>query len=219
MKYKIHKEGFMPIAVALILSVIAFYALWVILTVFWLSLLLSAALIILIAWLVYFFRVPDFPVKANSSEVISAADGKVVAIETMDNKEFPGGRAWQISVFMSPLDTHLNRFPVPGKVDEIIYKKGKFLPAFNPKSSELNERNTVKMTSDHGEIIWIRQIAGIMARRIVNYAKPQQPVYTGEPLGFIKLGSRVDLFIPSTAGVKVKIGQKVKAGRTVMASL
>ncbi len=219
MKYNIHKEGSIHIFVAVIAALIAVYAAWAAVDVLWISVLITLVFLLGAAWVVYFFRVPDIAIISGNKDLLSAADGKVVVIEEVDNDAFPGGKALQISVFMSPFDTHLNRFPVAGKVTGVDYHKGKFLPAYHPKSSELNERNTVKMVSDDGNIIWIRQIAGIMARRIVNYAETGKSVYAGEPLGFIKFGSRVDHFFPVGCTVKVKITDRVNAGQTVLAKI
>ncbi|MCF8331471.1 MAG: phosphatidylserine decarboxylase family protein [Bacteroidales bacterium] len=219
MQYKIHKEGTIPVFIAVTFCIMAIYALWVIISVDWLSVALSVLLILITAWVIYFFRVPVFVVQQQPNEFLSSADGKVVAVEQIENKFFPECKAWQISVFMSPFDTHMNRYPMPGKVEEVEYQKGKFLPAYHPKSSELNESNTIKMITDKGSVIWIRQIAGIMARRIVNYARKGEGVYAGQPLGFIKFGSRVDHFMPANSKIKVSVGQKVRAGKTVLAEV
>ncbi len=217
MKYRINKEGSVHIFVAVIAAVIAVYAAWAAVGILWISLLISLVFVLLAGWVIYFFRVPDIIIRSGNSELLSAADGKVVVIEEVENDAFPDGKALQVSVFMSPFDTHLNRFPVAGQVTGVEYHKGKFLPAYHPKSSELNERNTVKMVSDEGKVIWIRQIAGIMARRIVNYAEEGKPVYAGEALGFIKFGSRVDHFFPTDCTVRVKLNDRVNAGLTVLA--
>lgn len=219
MQYKIHKEGTIPIFIAVSFYIMAIYVSWVMISQQWLSLALSVLLTLIPAWVISFFRIPVFIVKQQPGELLSSADGKVVAVEQIENKSFPGQNAWQISVFMSPFNTHLNRYPIPGKVEGVEYQKGRFLPAYHPKSSELNESNTIKMVSDNGSIIWIRQIAGIMARRIVNYARIGDGVYAGQPLGFIKFGSRVDHFIPLNSKINVSVGQKVRAGKTVIAEI
>lgn len=218
-RFIIHKEGTTSVFIAVMFGFAAIYAAWVLLSAVWLSVFLTIVFGLLMLWVVFFFRVPRLVVKAQPGDVLSSADGKVVAVEQIDMEHFPGGKAWQVSVFMSPFNTHLNRFPVPGRIGSVSYEKGKFLPAYHPKSSDLNERNTVRMISDQGDVIWIRQIAGIMARRIVNYARKNQQVYAGEPLGFIKFGSRVDHFLPAYATVNVKIGQNVRAGKTILAVL
>lgn len=218
-RFIIHKEGAIPVFIAVMVGSIAIYAAWVMLSTTWLSVLLTIVFGLLILWVIFFFRVPQFIIKPQPGEVLSSADGKVVAVEQVDMELFPTGKAWQVSVFMSPFDTHLNRFPLPGRIEAVNYEKGKFLPAYHPKSSDLNERNTVQMISDQGDVVWIRQIAGIMARRIVNYGRQDQQVYAGEPLGFIKFGSRVDHFLPIKAQVKVKIGDKTRAGQTIIAVL
>lgn len=219
MKYIIHREGFILIAVAIMMSIIALYAIWVILTIMWLSIALTGIVLLLLTWIILFFRVPVFSIRSDPSGILSGADGKVVAIEKVNMEEFPGSKAMQISVFMSVFNTHLNRYPIAGQVIDVVYNKGKFLPAYHPKSSALNEHCNVKMISDNGYTIWIKQIAGILARRIVNYSEPKKPVYAGEPLGFIKFGSRVDLFLPANVSVNVRINDKVRAGRSIIAHL
>ena len=218
-KYKINKEGTPSIFIAVSFGIVLLYASWVMIASIWISAVLSAIILSLILWVIFFFRIPLFDVKANPGEIISAADGKIVALEQVKHENFPDKLAWQVSVFMSPFDTHMNRYPVAGKVTGIAYQKGKFLPAYNPKSSEENERNTVKMVTDNGQTIWIRQIAGTLARRIINYAQKDAGVYAGQPFGFIKFGSRVDLFIPTSAKINVDINEIVRAGKTVIAIL
>ncbi|MCF8218091.1 MAG: phosphatidylserine decarboxylase family protein [Bacteroidales bacterium] len=218
-KYTINKEGTPSIFIALSFGAMLLYASWVMIAALWISALITAVILTLIIWVIFFFRVPVLDVRANPGEIISSADGKVVAVEQVEHESFPDNMAWQVSVFMSPFDTHMNRYPVAGKVTGVEYQKGKFLPAYNPKASDENERNTVKMVSDDGQTIWIRQIAGILARRIVNYARQNTGVYAGQPLGFIKFGSRVDHFLPATAKIKVDINTTVSAGKTVIAEL
>jgi len=152
-------------------------------------------------------------------DVIAPADGTVVVIEEAEEPEYFKGKRKQISIFMSPLNVHVNRAPVSGKTVFAKYHKGKYLVAWHPKSSTENERTTLVFdTLNHGEVM-IRQIAGAVARRIAVYVKPGQPVSVGEDVGFIRFGSRVDIFLPLDAEVLCKIGDKPSGGETVIAKL
>lgn len=219
MRQRIHREGIRIIFISIITAIFLIYMLLLLLSSLLLGLLLSTFVMVMLWWVVYFFRYPVFPVRAEPGEVLSAADGKVVAVEEVELPGFPDGKALLVAVFMSPLDTHLNRYPVHGKVTEVIYEKGKFYPAYLPKSSQLNERNTVKMICEKGNPLWVRQIAGTLARRIINYAREGENVYAGGELGFIKFGSRVDHFLPPNAQIKVKINDKTKTGKTIIATI
>lgn len=165
-----------------------------------------------------FFRSPRRHITIDDQKVISAADGKVVVIEkTIENEYFKDERI-QVSVFMSPINVHVNRYPVSGTIDFFKYHPGKYLVAWHPKSSTENERTTVVIgTRSHGQIL-LRQIAGALARRVVCYSKEGENVVQGSEMGFIKFGSRVDFFLPLDAKIEVKIGDKVKGGKTVLAS-
>ena len=166
---------------------------------------------------VWFFRNPARPVVPDETAIVCPADGKVVVIEkTLENEYFKDER-WQVSVFMSPLDVHVNRYPVSGQVTYFRYHAGKYLVAWHPKSSELNERATVVLKNADGREILVRQIAGAVARRIVPYAKEGARVSQGDELGFIKFGSRVDIFLPLDAEIKVSLNQKVKGNVDVIA--
>jgi phosphatidylserine decarboxylase len=175
-------------------------------------LVLSQFLIIL-----YFFRNPKRNIIPDSEKVISPADGKIVAINNVYENEFLNSERIKVSIFLSPLDIHVNRYPVSG---DIIYNKhhhGDYLVAWHPKSSEKNERTSVVIKNKKfGEILY-RQIAGAFARRIVNYAKENSYVKQGDDSGFIKFGSRVDLFLPIDTEVKVKVGDRVVGGISIIA--
>ena len=172
--------------------------------------------VILFALLLNFFRNPARPIPSpNDHWVYAPADGKVVAIEETTESEYFKDRRIQVSVFMSPLNVHVNRIPVPGKIAYQKYHPGKYLVAWHPKSSTENERNTVVIDNGNFSIL-VRQIAGAMARRICWYVKPGDHVTQGQELGFIKFGSRVDVFLPLGSTVKVKIGEKVKGNVTVI---
>ncbi len=166
-----------------------------------------------------FFRNPYREILLPDDNLIYApADGKIVAIEKIEEGEYFGDKRLQVSIFMSPTNVHVNRNPVGGKVNYFKYHPGKYMVAWHPKSSSENERTTVVI--DNGEVeILMRQIAGAMAKRIVNYLEPGTEVKQGNDMGFIKFGSRVDLFLPLEAEIQVAIGQKVKGNRTVIAKV
>ena len=169
----------------------------------------SIAIFILI---LQFFRNPKRVTQINDSSIISPVDGKVVAIKKIYEKEYFKNDRVQVSIFMSPINVHVTRFPIGGVIKFSKYHPGKYLVAWHPKSSELNERTTVVVENKNfGEILY-RQIAGAVARRIVNYAKIGKTVIQGDDAGFIKFGSRVDLFLPLNSKIKVKIDQTVKGG-------
>jgi phosphatidylserine decarboxylase len=213
---KIHKEGHQIILTAFVILVILAS-----IAVFLLSglLILMCAILIALAgmfiFIVRFFRYPQRPISFGIENIICPADGKVVAIEEVEEKEYFKGKRIQVSVFMSPNNVHVNFFPIAGKVVYSKYHSGKYLVAWHPKSSEENERTTVVIQGEGKHIVLMRQIAGAVARRIVCYAKENQVAEQGGEMGFIKFGSRVDLLLPLGTIVDVKIGQKV-IGRTTV---
>lgn len=166
-----------------------------------------------------FFRLPIFTVHKNEKQVIAPADGKVVVIEETLENEYLKSKRKQISIFMSPLNVHVNRMPVSGTISFFKYHPGKYLVAWHPKSSTENERTTVVAKMKNGTEILFRQIAGALARRIKWYVKEGLVLEQGDEFGFIKFGSRVDIFLPLDAKVKVKIGDKITGGKTVIAEL
>ena len=166
-----------------------------------------------------FFRNPIFSITKDDKTVIAPADGKVVVIEEADEPEHLKGRRKQISIFMSPVNVHVNRMPVGGTISYYRYHAGKYLVAWHPKSSTENERTTVAVKMKGGTEVLFRQIAGALARRIKCYVKEGQVLEQGDEFGFIKFGSRVDIFLPLDAKIKVKIGDVTKGGRTVIAEL
>jgi phosphatidylserine decarboxylase len=166
-----------------------------------------------------FFRVPVFTVQKNDKQVIAPADGKVVVIEETDETEYLKSKRIQISIFMSPLNVHVNRMPVSGVISFFKYHPGKYLVAWHPKSSTENERTTVVAKMKNGTEILFRQIAGALARRIKWYVKEGQNLEQGDEFGFIKFGSRVDIFLPLGTKVNVKIGDKTTGGKTIIAEL
>lgn len=166
-----------------------------------------------------FFRSPVFTVSKNEKNVLAPADGKVVVIEETEETEYLKSRRRQISIFMSPVNVHVNRMPVGGSISYFKYHRGKYLVAWHPKSSTENERTTVVTKMKGGTEVLLRQIAGALARRIKCYVKEGLSVEQGQEFGFIKFGSRVDIFLPLDATIKVSIGDVTKGGRTVIAEL
>ncbi len=166
-----------------------------------------------------FFRHPMRKIITHPSHVLSPADGKIVTIEEVMEEEFYHEKRIQISIFMSPVNVHLNRFPISGTVDYFKHHHGDYLVAWHPKSSQLNERTTVVIRSHNNISVLVRQIAGYVARRIVCYAKENENFVQGEELGFIKFGSRVDVFVPLNSKITVQLNQKVKGGKTVLSEI
>ncbi|MDX9847205.1 MAG: phosphatidylserine decarboxylase family protein [Tenuifilaceae bacterium] len=166
-----------------------------------------------------FFRVPKRPVNENPNAVLSPCDGKVVVIEEVDESEFLNTRCLQVSVFMSVWNVHINWYPIAGNVLYQKYHPGEFLLAWEPKSSTLNERTTVVVEHPAGAKVLFRQIAGYLARRIVCYTKAEDAAQQGQEMGFIKFGSRVDLFLPLDSTIKVELNQKVVGRQTEIAIL
>lgn len=214
---KIHKEGYRIIAVSALfwttLAVLAFLFLPV-----WAGCVVATAAVSLVLFTLRFFRVPERVYPQDDSVVYAPADGTIVIIEETDVKEYLGERRIQVSVFMSIWNVHINWFPVAGKLSYFKHHHGKYLVAWHPKSSELNERTTVVVDTGREEILF-RQIAGYVARRIVSYAKVGAPVKQNTQCGFIKFGSRVDVFLPLDAEICVKNGDKVTGTQTVLARL
>ncbi len=166
-----------------------------------------------------FFRIPVFKVQKNENQILAPADGKVVVIEETEETEYLNTRRQQISIFMSPINVHVNRMPVAGKISYFKYHPGKYLVAWHPKSSTENERTTVVAKMKDGTEILFRQIAGALARRIKWYVKEGQIIEQGDEFGFIKFGSRVDIFLPLTAKVLVNMNDITKGGKTIIAEL
>lgn len=178
---------------------------------------LAVPALVFFALVVSFFRSPKRVATVNANNILCPADGKVVVVERVTESEYFKDERIQVSVFMSPLNVHVNWYPIAGTVSYTKYHAGKFLVAWHPKSSELNERSTVVVKhAEKGEIL-LRQIAGAVARRIVTYSKEGDGFVAGDQLGFIKFGSRVDIFLPVTAKVLVKPGDVVSGIDTVLA--
>jgi phosphatidylserine decarboxylase len=215
----IHKEGYKSIAWAtLIFGVINLFSFYFIsFSSPFLSWFIFIITLVFLLFIISFFRIPKRKLTIQENAVIAPADGKVVAIEEVQADEYFTGRRLQISIFMSPLNVHVNRNPVSGEVVYSQYHKGKYLVAWHPKSSTDNERHTVVYKSNGKELL-VKQIAGAVAKRIVNYLQPGQQVKQTEEMGFIKFGSRVDILLPSDAKVQVKIGEITMGGVTVVAT-
>jgi phosphatidylserine decarboxylase len=212
----IHKEGKASLALAAAVGLALFYSAKLYAPVLlWPAMAVSVAII---AFLMYFFRKPCRKIVVKDGYVLAPADGKVVVIEEVVEDEYFKGKRLQVSIFMSPFNVHVNYYPVAGKVSFSKYHPGKHLVAWHPKSSTENERTTVVVDTPKAQVL-MRQIAGALARRIVCYAKEGDVAEQGCEYGFIKLGSRVDLFLPLGTEVQVQLGQKVTGSQTVIAKL
>ena len=209
-----HKEGFNIIVFNFLMSTSLVISFEILINSENIKSFIQILILIQFLLILWFFRNPIRNIKINPELILSPADGKIVAIKEVTETEFFNDKRKQVSIFLSPLDIHVNRYPVSGKIIFSKYHKGKYLVAWHPKSSDKNERTTVVIDNKKfGEVMY-RQIAGAVARRIVNYAKPNKKVIQGDDSGFIKFGSRVDLLLPIECKIRVKIGQKVKGGIT-----
>jgi len=214
-----HKEGFKIILYATFFVGIGIIAIENFISVEWLNKALSIILLLFYVVILQFFRNPKRNTSKNNHHIIAPVDGKVVVIEEVYEKEYFKDNRIQVSIFMSPLNVHVTRYPIGGNINFSKYHPGKYLVAWHPKASEENERTSVVIKNEAiGEIMY-RQIAGALARRIVNYAKPTMEVIQGEDAGFIKFGSRVDLFLPLNTQVNVNLNDKVKGGEQIIATV
>jgi len=220
MKLGLHREGNNVIPVFFILITALLYGLHYLIAFkgigMYVLILFDLAGLILFGMVVSFFRYPIFDVDKNPKHVLSPADGEIVVIEKVMETEYYNEERIQVSVFMSPFNTHMNRYPISGKLKYIKYHPGKFLIAWHPKSSTLNERTTFVVENESISILF-RQIAGAVARRIRWYHKEGDSVEQGDELGFIKFGSRADLFLPLDAKINVSLKQQVQAGKDIIA--
>jgi phosphatidylserine decarboxylase len=213
---KFAREGVPFIAIAGLLAIAAlFYATR---RGGWPAWVLTAVMVVVAIWVAYFFRDPERIGDRGDRVVTAPADGKVVLITEVDEPAFIHGRALRVSIFMNVFNVHVNRYPVSGTVKYVQYNPGKFLNAAVEKSSLENEQRSVGIESGPYRIL-VRQIAGLIARRIVTYSREGERVEQGERMGLIRFGSRVDIFLPPDAGVRVKIGDLTTAGSTVVAEL
>tara|TARA_R110001583_G_scaffold123082_1_gene274400 strand:+ start:20646 stop:21296 length:651 start_codon:yes stop_codon:yes gene_type:complete len=214
-----HKEGYKIILVATIILGGGIILIENFISINWLNKLSASIILVLYVLVLQFFRNPKRNTPLNDAHILAPVDGRVVVIEEVFEKEYFKDKRLQISIFMSPINVHVTRYPVSGIINFSKYHPGKYLVAWHPKASEENERTTIVVENKGiGEILY-RQIAGAMAKRIVNYAKPKMQVVQGSDAGFIKFGSRVDLFLPLNSKIKVKLNDKVKGGEQVIATL
>jgi phosphatidylserine decarboxylase len=214
-----HREGSRIIMnsfiLAAIITVLAEYKI----SIEWLKMLIQITTLVLLLLVLQFFRNPKRTTPKNEKHLISPVDGKVVIVEEVFEKEYFKDTRLQVSIFMSPLNVHVTRYAMSGTVNFSKYHPGKYLVAWHPKSSELNERTTIVLENESfGEILY-RQIAGAVARRIVNYSQEGTQVVQGEDAGFIKFGSRVDLFLPLNTQLNVKVNDVVKGGIQTIAHI
>jgi phosphatidylserine decarboxylase len=214
----IHKEGYKILGFGLLVLLI----LNVVVSIEWSDMALVKwgffiASFLFYIFLLFFFRLPRRSLESDPGIIYAPADGKVVVIEETMVKEYFNDMRLQVSIFMSPFNMHSNRYPVSGRIKYVCYHPGQKMVAWHPKSSELNERSTIVVETNDGKEIMIRQIAGAVARRIVTYSKRDQVVEQGSELGFIKFGSRVDIFLPLGTEVEIPILQQVKANKTIIA--
>ena len=213
-----HKEGFKIILVAALITVSGILLIDNFIGNYWLQKVLMILFLIGFVLILQFFRDPKRNTMISDNQIIAPADGKVVVIEEVVEKEYFKDKRRQISIFMSPLNVHVTRYPISGKVKYSKYHPGKYLVAWHPKSSEDNERTTIVVENNSSGEILYRQIAGAVARRIVNYAKTGKQVIQGEDAGFIKFGSRIDIFVPLDMKIEVNLNQKTRGGETILAS-
>lgn len=215
----IHKEGYKIIPIAAVILGLLYAGLYWLIPFQIVQIILAVAAVVFFILIVRFFRDPEFPVEKNDKFIIAPADGKVVVIEETEETEYLKEKRIQVSIFMSPLNVHVNRSPVAGEVSYFKYHPGKFLVAWHPKSSTDNERTSIGLKLKSGVEIMMRQVAGAVARRICFYSETGNPVEQGEKFGFIRFGSRIDLYLPLDAKIKVNIDDISYGGKTVIAEL
>ncbi len=216
----IHREGYKILIFGFMLLILINIVFWLILPdrilLRWVAGFLT---LMLYVFLLFFFRLPKRKIEPDPGLVYAPADGKVVVIEETTEKEYFRDLRLQVSIFMSPLNMHSNRYPVSGRIKYVQYHPGDYMVAWHPKSSELNERSTIVIETESGKEVLIRQVAGAVARRIVTYAKVSQSVRQGDELGFIKFGSRVDIFLPVGTEIEIPVLQQVKANKSIIARI
>lgn len=216
---RIHKEGLKIIPIAFFFLAVLDSFVYILFRDYLIFYILIGASIILAALVVYFFRVPNRKIEINDKHVLAPADGKIVEIKEVYEGEYFKDNRIQISIFMSPLNVHQNRAPVGGEITYIHHKRGAYYPAFVEKSSELNERCSTVFKTKNGTEVLARQIAGTVARRICFYREEGDSIAQGAEYGFIRFGSRVDVFLPLNAKVTVKLGENPVGGKTVLATI
>jgi len=218
LKVKIHHEGTNILILLFIVLAVLNVPVWLFLPPVVFPAILTAISVVVYIFVFNFFRCPKRKYKGGRTDmVVSSVDGTVVAIEKVYEEEYLKSEAMMVSVFMSPLNVHANWFPVDGTVNYVAHHRGRFLSAYLPKASTDNERSTVGITMNNGRRLVVRQIAGAMARRIVTYACPGERADIDDHLGFIKFGSRVDIYLPVDARILVRIGDITRGGMTPLA--
>lgn len=219
---KLHREGYLVMMIGLLILTaiqIGNYFLFRATGWLWLFLLLTAGALVMAYLIIQFFRIPKRECVFEPNDIMCPADGKVVVIEEVEESEYFNDKRIQISIFMSPMNVHANYNPISGIVKYVKYHKGLFLVAWHPKSSTDNERSTFVIEHESGQEILFRQVAGAVARRICYYVEENQAVVTGSEYGFIKFGSRIDVFLPIGTPLNVKIGDKVQGKLTKLGTL
>jgi phosphatidylserine decarboxylase len=215
----LHREGYKIIFISTLILVGIVYGLSSVISQSWLLALIFIPVLVFYILVIRFFRNPPRFSDKTQNGVVSPCDGKVVVIEEVEEPEYFKDKRIQLSIFMSPLNVHVNRNPISGIVNYFKYHPGKYLVAWHPKSSTENERTTTVIKTDQGVEVLFRQIAGAVARRIRWYVKPNDKATQGNEMGFIKFGSRVDVFVPLGTEINVEIGQKVKAAESLLGVL
>ncbi|WP_194851054.1 phosphatidylserine decarboxylase family protein [Nonlabens antarcticus] len=213
-----HKEGTTSILIAIVVAAALTAVAFTVPVPLWLHFVLLALAVFTVVIILQFFRNPQRSVVLDDTSVVSPVDGKVVVIEKVMESEYFNEERIMISVFMSPINVHVTRYPVSGKVAYSKYHPGKYLVAWHPKASEENERTTVVIDHKNSTKIMYRQIAGALAKRIVNYAEEGDQIIQGTDSGFIKFGSRVDVYLPLDTNIKVELNQKLKGGESILAT-
>ncbi len=213
-----HKEGNTIILIAFAITTVGVLLVNNLVELEWLRIGILLTLLVLLVLILQFFRNPKRSFTPNTDQVLAPVDGKVVVIEEVEENEFFKDKRIQVSVFMSPLNVHVTRYPVGGNIAYSKYHPGKYLVAWHPKASEENERTTVVVDSPSFGKVLYRQIAGALAKRIVNYAVEGEAAQQTDDSGFIKFGSRVDVFLPLDSKIQVSLNQKVKGGLSVLAT-
>jgi phosphatidylserine decarboxylase len=216
---KLHKEGYLIILYSIIILSILNLSFIYLINITILSYAIGVISMLLFGLIINFFRVPKRKISLNDKHILAPSDGKLVVIEEVDESEYLNTKCIQLSIFMSPLNVHKQWYPINGKVEYTKYHPGKYLVAWHPKSSTENERSTIVVSAKNGTKILFRQIAGAVARRICNYAKEGEIVTQENEAGFIKFGSRIDVFIPKNAIINVKIDDKIIGGKTILATI
>lgn len=214
-----HKEGVKIIVVTILLLIAINAIFYFTIETYWIKFMILVSSILFFFLILQFFRNPSRTTQHNDQHVVSPVDGKVVVIEEVLEKEYFNDKRLQVSIFMSPINVHVTRHPIGGVVKFSKYHPGKFLVAWHPKSSEENERTTVVVENKYAGEVLYRQIAGALAKRIVNYAREGEEVLQGSDSGFIKFGSRVDVFLPLGTTLNVKLNEKVRGGMSVIANI